>query len=300
MQTLCHNMMGLHLRTESSSECSSSSSAEGVKVKAPGPSEVKEEDFEKQRFLGQGSYSTVVLAQHKASGQLFALKEVSRQIVRAHNMGEQIRNEINVHRKIRHPNIVRLYTYFQTKRDMVLVMQYCPEGNLFQKLSASPEKRFDEKCAARFTRHICRALKYLHEQNVAHRDLKLENVLLDRGNAIVADLGWSRQMEDKSTRRTVCGTLDYLSPEMLTGQPHTCATDVWSLGVMIYEMLSGVAPFFRASHQNTMSAICTEELVLPPGISDSAAALLQQVLQKDPSQRPPIAVVLAHPWVEQR
>ena len=286
--------MVLNLRPEvSSSQCSSESSGDD-ETKFSNRCEAREQDFVKHNFLGQGSYSTVVLAQHTPSGRFFALKEVSR----AQNTADQIRSEINVHRRIRHPNIVRLHGYFHTSHGVVLVMQYCSEGTLYQKLTEAPNKRFDEKTAARFTRHICRAIKYLHEQNVAHRDLKLENILLEKGNAIVADLGWSREINEKTSRHTVCGTLDYLSPEMLNGNPHTCATDVWSLGAMVYEMLFGVTPFFRVSHQNTMSAIRTEEVVLPAEISESAASLLRDMLQKDPSRRATISQVLAHPWVQ--
>ncbi|KPA80495.1 putative serine/threonine-protein kinase putativeprotein kinase [Leptomonas pyrrhocoris] len=320
-------------------------------------------DFQHEEVLGEGSYSLVSLATHRASGLLFALKEIDRARLRCLQLEPQLRWEINLQRTLRHPNIVRLYSYFITSSCIILVLEYCRGGTLLHRVKTAPLGRLAERQASRYTRHVAKALAHLHALGVAHRDLKLENVLVDEdGIAKLADFGWSRpvgssvvhqgsagvteelysaerdeakqqttderqaaqrgisgvqQSGDANTRedgevegrRTVCGTLDYLSPEMVSGQTHSYKTDVWSLGVMLAEMLTGVPPFYKDSTQQTLRAIRCEspnlcgaspsrdrndQLVLSAG----ALSLIEAMLQKDPARRPTMREVLAHPWLQ--
>ncbi|KEG06832.1 serine/threonine protein kinase [Trypanosoma grayi] len=295
--------------------------------------DIRDEDFERLEVLGDGSYSVVVAARHLPTQQIVALKELSRRRLRDLNLEKQLQWEINVHRRLRHPNVVRMLSYYVTPQSVVLVLEMCPRGTLLQKIKTMPQGRFDERRAARYLRQAARALVYLHRHGIAHRDLKLENMLLDaHGVARLGDFGWSKTVNDPTTRSgggsggggvalslgpansndkddagersgdrgrlTVCGTLDYLSPEMLCGLPHTFKTDVWSLGVMLVEMLVGAPPFYRVSQQDTLAAIREAAPHLGDGVPMSPLArdLVLAMLQKDPDARPTMAEVLQHPW----
>lgn len=328
--------------------------------------ELRPADFRREEVLGEGSYSIVTLATHRASGLLFALKEIDRSRLRWRPLEAQLRWEINLQRTLRHPHIVRLYSYFITPECISLVLEYCSGGTLLSRLRAAPQHRLSERQASRYTRHVAKALAHLHGLGVAHRDLKLENVLIDaEGIAKLADFGWSRPVvhplppskpvataqtvgdrndaprtsvkhdtsnEDSTEevtegRRTVCGTLDYLSPEMVSGQEHSAKTDVWSLGVMLAEMLTGTPPFYTESTQRTLYAIqrlppnltglhltgsgsgltgsgasATANVCMtldePVALSAGALSLIHAMLQKDPAARPPMSEVLGHPWLQ--
>ncbi|RNF25617.1 serine/threonine protein kinase [Trypanosoma conorhini] len=290
--------------------------------------DIRDEDFLRLEVLGDGSYSVVVAARHLPTQRLVALKELSRRRLRELNLEKQLQWEINVHRTLRHPNVVRMLSYYVTPQNVVLVLEMCPRGTLLQKLKAMPHGRFDERRASRYVRQAARALAYLHGHGIAHRDLKLENIFLDaQGVARLGDFGWSKAVAEPTVggdpaprldslgtashsaagddaqgrgggRLTVCGTLDYLSPEMLSGLPHTFKTDVWSLGVMLAEMLTGAPPFYRVSHQDTLDAIreAAPHLDGDVHISTLARDLVLAMLQKDPDARPTMAEVLQHPW----
>ncbi|KAK7200058.1 serine/threonine-protein kinase [Novymonas esmeraldas] len=314
--------------------------------------ELRSADFSREAVLGEGSYSIVTLATHRASGLRFALKEIDRGRLRWRPLEMQLRWEINLQRTLRHPHIVRLYSYFITSDCISLVLEYCGGGTLQARVKAAPQRRLSERHASRYTRHVAKALVHLHDRGVAHRDLKLENVLIDAdGVAKLADFGWSREVVSSATplvaevvahggsaveaaeetegRRTVCGTLDYLSPEMVRGDPHSAKTDVWSLGVMLAEMLTGTPPFYAPSTQDTLYAIrclppnltpthasfsgghgcaarsagepvatAVDSTVEPPVLSAAARSLIDAMLQKDPAVRPTMKEVLCHPWMQ--
>ncbi|EAN93062.1 putative serine/threonine-protein kinase [Trypanosoma cruzi] len=295
--------------------------------------DIRDDDFQRLEVLGDGSYSVVVSARHLPTQQLVALKEVSRRRLRELKLEKQLQWEINVHRTLRHPNVVRMLSYYITPQTVVLVLEMCPGGTLLQKLKTMPGGRFDERRASRYVRQAARALTYLHGHGIAHRDLKLENIFLDaHGVARLGDFGWSKALvepkveQDLSShhdnfgtapcsavkdvsplcsggrgRLTVCGTLDYLSPEMLIGMPHTFKTDVWSLGVMLAEMLTGAPPFYCVSQQDTLNAIREAAPHLGDDVQMSSLAreLVLAMLQKNPDARPTMAEVLQHPWTRQ-
>lgn len=257
--------------------------------------ELSADDFERLNFIGSGTSSRVFCAKHRATGELVALKEISRKYIHQAKLEKVLKTEIDVQRSLRHPNVLRLYSYFVTSETATLVLEYCEGGPLSDHLKKV--RKFDEVHVTKYLRQLCRALGYLHERGIIHRDLKLENVLLaSDGSLRLADFGWSKPLGDAG-RFTRCGTLDYLSPEMVSGTKHTTKTDVWSLGVMIVEMLGGKPPFYFDTSDATLKAICERPPVLPDDLPPLATDLIMSMLSKDPDMRPSVACILAHPWV---
>lgn len=250
--------------------------------------------FDRQSVLGRGAYSVVFAASHSSTKSLVALKEISLHLVRNPALKVQLKHEVNVHRRLRHPHIVRMFSYYFNSGSLVIVMELCPKGSLRDRLER--EGPFKESRASRYVRQTARALQYLHANQIAHRDIKLENILLDSNGVVkLADFGWS-VLTDETTRKTVCGTLDYLSPEMLAGS-HTNKTDVWSLGIGLVEMITGSPPFYDLSEQTTVRNIKESEPTLPDHLSSSLKHLILGMLHKLPEMRFSIEDVLGHPWV---
>lgn len=271
--------------------------------------QASDNDFELLEPIGQGAFSVVVKALHLPSQTLFALKRLSAwNISNTPFLQQCVWWEINVHRLLRHPNVCRLHTYYQTAEELVLVLEYCERGTLKRKLKSTRELAFDEYRAIRYTRQILRGLEYLHGKGVLHRDLKLENILLDgEGRIKIADFGmsWQRaaaefQGSDRPSfpnSPNTFGTLDYLSPEVITHQEYTEKSDVWAVGVIVVELLSGVPPFYHAEHKATMRNIVHAQPTLPHNISSLCLDFLSNALSKNPKSRWTAAQLLNHPWI---
>lgn len=190
---------------------------------------------------------------------------------------------------------MRLYGYFYDSQKVYLILEYAAKGELYNELHRAG--RFPEKLSAHYIRCIADALKYLHGKHVIHRDIKPENLLLGlKGEVKLADFGWS--VHAPSLRRqTMCGTLDYLPPEMVERKPHDANVDIWSLGVLAYEFLTGNAPFVADGEGATFRRITTVDLTFPSHVSSGARDLISKLLVHDPSARLPLEDVLRHPWI---
>ena len=257
------------------------------------------ENFDIGRLLGRGKFGNVYLAREKDTKYVVALKVMFKKQIHSHSVEHQVRREIEIQAHLRHPNIIRLYGYFHDSARIYLILEYAPKGTLYKELNAQPDKRLCEKLAAQYIRSLADALSYLHERNVIHRDIKPENLLLAHdGELKIADFGWS-VYEPHSARTTICGTLDYLPPEMVLGKPHTKYVDLWSLGVLCYELLVGEAPFYCNSMNNDLlySRIITAKYTVPEFVSTAAKHLISKLLVITPEQRLPLDQVLKHPWI---
>lgn len=190
-------------------------------------------NFDIGRPLGRGKFGNVYLAREKETKFVIALKVLFKKQVASQGIEHQVRREIEIQSHLRHPNILRMYGFFHDEQRIYLILEYASGGTLFNVLKK--EVRFDEKKSAKYIKSLISALIYLHGRNVIHRDIKPENLLLGHDDQLkIADFGWSVH-EPNSLRTTLCGTMDYLSPEMVHGKPHTKAVDLWSLGVLTYE-----------------------------------------------------------------
>lgn len=178
---------------------------------------------------------------------------------------------------------------------MYLILEFAAQGELYKILRKA--KRFSEPQAAKYVGQMANALLYLHKKHVIHRDIKPENLLLGMdGDMKIADFGWSVHAPT-NRRQTLCGTLDYLPPEMVEGREHNQQVDLWSLGVLCYEFLVGVPPFEEAGHQHTYRRIAKVDLRIPDFVSPEAKDLIRKLLQHSPEKRLPLDQVLKHPWI---
>lgn len=252
-------------------------------------------DFEQSVVLGAGASGSVTRAVHQRSGEVFALKAIERHKISDHNLQTYIQREVETQRSLRHPNIVRLYDSFEEKSSIYLVLEYMPNGQLFHYVRQ--RRWLQEAEAAVLLRDVLSALGYLHKQGIVHRDLKAENVLLDqRGRAKLADFGWCAELV-AGGRRTFCGTVDYLSPEMIEGEPHDHNVDIWAAGILLYEMLVGESPFAAKSQFLTMERIQACDLHIPASVSAGARELIEGFIRREPTERLSIAEALAKPWL---
>ncbi|XP_055614193.1 aurora kinase C-like [Uranotaenia lowii] len=255
-------------------------------------------NFDIGRPLGRGKFGNVYLAREKETKFVIALKVLFKKQIHSQGIEHQVRREIEIQSHLRHQNILRMYGYFHDDIRIYLILEFAPGGTLFSKLQTQPGNKFPEKQCAIYINMLVSALIYLHERNVIHRDIKPENLLLGHGGELkIADFGWSVH-EPTSTRTTLCGTLDYLSPEMVQGNPHSKNVDLWSLGVLAYELLVGRAPFHATSYDETYNKIIKVRYQVPPEVSRSAAHLISKLLVKEPSLRMQLEDVAKHPWIK--
>ncbi|XP_035795581.1 aurora kinase C-like [Anopheles albimanus] len=254
-------------------------------------------NFDIGRPLGKGKFGNVYLAREKETKFVIALKVLFKKQVHAQGIEHQVRREIEIQSHLRHPNILRMYGYFHDETRIYLILEFAPGGTLFKEQQQQPGKRFPEKRSAYYIKSLVSALIYLHERNVIHRDIKPENLLLGHGGELkIADFGWSVH-EPTSSRTTLCGTVDYLSPEMVQGQPHTKTVDLWSLGVLAYELLCGKAPFLATTYEETYRKIIRVQYTVPSDISKPAAHLISRLLVREPEKRMPLEHIAIHPWI---
>ncbi|XP_060520213.1 uncharacterized protein LOC132698260 [Cylas formicarius] len=256
-------------------------------------------DFDIGKPLGKGKFGNVYLAREKRSKCVIAIKVLFKSSIMESNIEHQVRREVEIQTHLRHPNILRMYGYFHDESRLYFILEYAPNGTVFAALNKSPNKRFSEELSARYIAQVAGALLYCHGKKVIHRDIKPENLLLGaKGEIKIADFGWSVHAPS-SRRTTVCGTIDYLPPEMIRGQPHDEKVDLWSLGVLCYEFITGKAPFEAKNYDETFRKICKQVFICPPFLSYGAKDLIKRLLIVDPSKRLELTEVLKHPWIVQ-
>ncbi|XP_010472615.2 PREDICTED: serine/threonine-protein kinase Aurora-2 [Camelina sativa] len=255
-------------------------------------------DFDVGKPLGRGKFGHVYIAREKRSNHIVALKVLFKTQLQQSQVEHQLRREVEIQSHLRHPNILRLYGYFYDQKRVYLILEYAARGELYKELQKC--KFFSERRAATYVASLARALIYCHGKHVIHRDIKPENLLIGaQGELKIADFGWS--VHTFNRRRTMCGTLDYLPPEMVESVEHDASVDIWSLGILCYEFLYGVPPFEAREHSETYKRIVQVDLKFPskPIVSSSAKDLISQMLVKESTQRLALHKLLEHPWIVQ-
>ena len=234
--------------------------------------------FEIGKPLGKGKFGRVYLAKERSTGFVCALKVLHKSELQQGKVEKQVRREIEIHKNLRHPNILRFYGHFHDSKRVFLILEFAGKGELYKHLRK--ENRFPEWKAAQYIAQMAAALKYLHKKHVMHRDIKPENILVGiHGEIKISDFGWSVHAPN-NRRNTMCGTLDYLPPEMIKPGSqenfYNEKVDLWSLGVLTYEFLVGEAPF-EDTPVMTQRRIARGEMTVPKFVSPEAKDLIERV-----------------------
>ncbi|KAG0222819.1 Serine/threonine kinase [Mortierella sp. GBA43] len=246
------------------------------------------DDFHFLAVLGRGNFGKVMLSEDKKTGELFAIKALKKEPIVKQDEIESARSEKRIYQvanKERHPFLTTLHCCFQTETRLYFVMEYIRGGDLMMHIQR--DKRFGDKRAKFYGCEVLLALQYFHKNNIVYRDLKLDNILLTLdGHIRIADYGLCKEnMPYGATTRTICGTPEFMAPEILEEHPYDRAVDWWAYGVLMYEMLLGRAPFSGEEEDDIYDSILEDEPFYPPGFGRHEQALLQSLLMKVPSQR---------------
>jgi serine/threonine protein kinase len=208
-----------------------------------------------------------------------------------------VRREIRIMYSLNHPYVIKLHNHFEDDRFFYLILELAEGGTLFK--HSSKTRGLDEAQVAQFMREVAIGVYYLHHKDppIIHRDIKPENILLDANNvAKLGDFGWSNFYTEEQ-RQTLCGTPEYLAPEMISKSGHTTTLDLWNLGILMFEMLAGHAPFRARSGDELYAKILKNKLEFPRNFPLGARDLVQMLLRSDPSERITIEGLLRHPWM---
>jgi len=255
----------------------------GAIASGPPNSPINLSEFEMLKILGIGTYGKVQLARYKPENTFYCIKILNRYTIFRHKQIEHVQNEKNVLASVRHPNIVRLFGSTNDSENLYLVMEYIPGGELFTYIRRFGKLNFGT--VKFYVAELVLVLEYLHSRNLIYRDLKPENILLDsEGNVKLTDFGFSKFVTDRTW--TMCGTPDYLAPEVIAGQGHGKAVDWWSLGILVFEMLAGYPPF---TDENTLGLFAKIRepglLVYPEFFPPEAVDFIRNLLVVDPTRR---------------
>ena len=262
-------------------------------------SKVIEDIFPKQ--LGSGSFGRVFLVSHNETKKLYALKVIDkRKLLVSYGKLDIIYNEINIHSKLDHENIIKLYNVHEDNENINIIMEYAPHGNLYE-LITKEKNGFSEYKAFEYFIQVVNAVYYLHNNNIIHRDIKPENILMGEDNKIkLCDFGWAKELTLEN-RSTFCGTVEYMAPEIVENENYDYGVDIWSLGILLYELLYGHSPFKANNTKNVILNIKSHELTYDDkkkNISNSCKDLIKKLLNNNPQKRYKIKDILEHPFIK--
>lgn len=260
--------------------------------------------YEIKEVLGQGSFATVKRAVHRSDKKEYAIKIIKKSKLNPEELAV-IHDEVDVMQKIDHPNCVRLYEFFESKKKVCMVLELLTGGELFDRIVHKGS--YSEKEASILMASVTQAIKYLHSIRVVHRDLKPENLIYvdqtENAAIKITDFGLAKLKAsgDKSEMSTACGTPGYVAPEVLKNEPYGPPVDMWSLGVILYILLCGFPPFYHENTAALYKQIKMGRYDFPApywsDISDSAMDLVKKLLTVQPEKRATPDDVLAHPWI---
>ena len=242
-------------------------------------------DFTLLKVVGKGSFGKVLQVRKKDTGRIYAMKVMKKEDLVRRDEIAHTRSERNVLAQCRNPFLVSLKFSFQTPEKLYLVLDYINGGELFYHMQR--EGRFGEERTRFYAAEIVLALEHLHSNNVVYRDLKPENILLDcNGHIALTDFGLCKENLKTSgdTTRTFCGTAEYLAPEVLKSQPYGRAVDWWSLGIVIFEMLTGLPPFYVENTNEMYKRIMGGVISWPEAMLPAARDLIEKVRRYKPHQ----------------
>lgn len=253
-------------------------------------------DFEIGKKLGKGKFGRVYCVRHKITGFICAMKVMEKQEIMQYNVQKQFRREVEIQSSLNHQNLTKLYGYFHDEKRVYLLMEYLVNGELYKLLKAKGP--LDDIFASYYIYQMADALEYMHQKNIIHRDVKPENILIGFDNTVkLTDFGWSIINPRGTKRKTMCGTLDYLSPELIASKEYDDKVDVWALGVLAFELVVNSPPFEEDSKELTSKRIVRGDLKFPNHISSDAQDLIAKLLRHNSKERMSLREVKQHPWI---
>lgn len=256
------------------------------------------EDYEVQHLLGKGGFATVYKARCLHTHQDVAIKMIDKKLIQGTGLTNRVRQEVEIHSRLKHPSVLQLYTFFQDANYVYLVLELAHNGELHRYMNhiARP---FTETESASILKQVVAGLLYLHSHNIMHRDISLSNLLLSREMHVkIADFGLATQLKRPDERHmTMCGTPNYISPEVVSRTSHGLPADVWSVGCMLYTLLVGRPPFETDAVQSTLNKVVMSEYIMPAHLSYEAQDLINKLLKKLPHERITLEAVLCHPFM---
>eukprot|EP01118_Nematostelium_gracile_P002318 TRINITY_DN1254_c0_g1_i3.p1 TRINITY_DN1254_c0_g1~~TRINITY_DN1254_c0_g1_i3.p1 ORF type:complete len:304 (-),score=59.35 TRINITY_DN1254_c0_g1_i3:174-1085(-) len=270
-----------------------------------------EDVYEMEEIIGEGTFSSVVRGVHNETSQKFAIKIIDKANIETDKQKWRLRNEIDLHRKCKHPFIAHFIEYYESDIDVCIVMELCEGGELFNRIVEKGS--FTEKEASRTLRQITTAVQYLHSKGIVHRDIKPENLLYvsnDKDSDIkLGDFGLAKEAESNgraALKASMSGTTAYCAPERLSQEQESKAVDIWSIGCILYFLLYGVPPFYsnkedeEECEDEIFDSVIEANVTFPEhkNISNQAKDLILRLLEKDPTRRLTAEEVLVHPWIK--
>uniref|UniRef100_A0A803KU45 non-specific serine/threonine protein kinase n=1 Tax=Chenopodium quinoa TaxID=63459 RepID=A0A803KU45_CHEQI len=258
--------------------------------------------YELGRLLGEGNFGKVKFAKNIETGNSFAVKILEKKKILNLKITDQIKREIATLKLLRHPNIVRLYEVLASKTKIYMILQYVHGGELFDKIAS--RGKLPEKEGRRLFQQLIDGVNYCHDRGVFHRDLKLENILIDgKGNLKVSDFGLSalpQHFGSDGLLHTTCGSPNYVAPEILANRGYSGATaDVWSCGVILYVILTGYLPFDDRNLAVLYQKITRGDVQIPKWLSSGAQKMIKRILDPNPVTRITLAEIKADQWFKQ-
>ncbi|CAK93859.1 unnamed protein product (macronuclear) [Paramecium tetraurelia] len=258
-------------------------------------------NFRLESFLGQGSYATVRLCIEKNSKVKYAIKIYDKSKINDNQKMNNIKREISILKRINHSNIIKLIYAIEDRKSINLVMEYISNQSLAVYVKSKTKRLLPIQEGLYIFQQLANAIKYLHSKNIAHRDIKMENILLLTDNYVkLIDFGFSICIQDNQKVNVFCGTPSYMSPELVTKVPHNpLCSDIWSLGILLYRMLLGEYPFKGHNDKELYKAIQQNKVKMPNDMNQNITNLIKGCLEKNVNQRFTIEQILCNPLFQQ-
>ena len=258
------------------------------------------EDYDIGQSLGRGGFANVFRAKNRSSRENVAIKMICKSKIEELGLHERVRNEIRIHSKLHHHHIVQYKTHFETTSHVYIVMESCSHGNLYRYFKK--QGRLSESDAAYIVSQLLKALEYLHSIGIVHRDLKLSNIILNQNLEVkICDFGLAIQLEHPDEEHfTICGTPNYIAPEIASQKSHGCPADLWSIGCLFYSLVTGIMPFEHSDGvKETLQNIIGGHYEQPTGVSPTALDFLNCLLDLNPNTRANAGNMRKHPFIKE-
>eukprot|EP01041_Mallomonas_annulata_P006484 gene6484-13089_t len=256
------------------------------------------DDYDMGQLLGKGGFATVYRARSRINMEEVAMKIIDKERMVELKMADRIISEVRIQKSLAHESIVRLLDYFEDEKCVYMILELCSNGNIYKYLKCNGPLL--ESSAAKIIHQLLIALQYMQCKGIIHRDLKLSNILFDDNmNIKICDFGLAIQIAHPDEEHyTLCGTPNYIAPEIAAQQSHSFPADLWSVGCLFYSIVTGYAPFEEVEINDTLQRVLNGEYSIPDHLSNDAQDFIKCLLQTDPSQRANVHEILEHSFLK--